>query len=89
MFSGRENINMIAVQSIDSPDQPNSIIDDELGPYKTMKALVADRFSRVYIEQLLTATSGNVSEASRISGLSRVAIGKLNQRLGIDLGRFR
>ncbi|TKB28574.1 sigma-54-dependent Fis family transcriptional regulator [Desulfopila sp. IMCC35006] len=89
VFSGRENIDMIAVQRIDSPDQPYSILEDELGPYKTMKALVADRFSRVYIEQLLTATSGNVSEASRISGLSRVAIGKLSQRLGIDLGRFR
>lgn len=89
VFSGRENINMIAVQRIDSPGQPYSIIEDELGPYKTMKALVADRFSRVYVEQLLTATSGNVSEASRISGLSRVAIGKLSQRLGIDLDRFR
>jgi len=32
---------------------------------------------------------GNVSEASRISGLSRVAIGKLSRRLGIDLRRFR
>lgn len=89
VFSGRENINMNSVQRIESPGQQQSVIEDELGSYKTMKALVADRFSRVYIEQLLTATSGNVSEASRISGLSRVAIGKLSQRLGIDLSRFR
>ena len=54
-----------------------------------MKNLVSDKFSRSYIEQLLAATSGNVSEASRISGLSRVAIQKLGQRLGIDLSRFR
>ena len=89
VFSGRENITMSSVQRIDSPTQLLPAIEDELGPYKTMKALVADRFSRGYLEQLLTITSGNVSEASRISGLSRVAIGKLSQRLGIDLGRFR
>lgn len=89
VFSGRDNITMNSVQRIDSLTQPLPAIEDELGSYKTMKALVADRFSRGYIEQLLTATSGNVSEASRISGLSRVAIGKLSQRLGIDLGRFR
>lgn len=89
VFSGRENITMSSVQRIDSSAQLLPAIEDALGPYKTMKALVADRFSRVYIEQLLTATSGNVSEASRISGLSRVAIGKLSQRLGINLGRFR
>ena len=89
VFSGRENINMTAVQRIDSPDPHLPPLEEELGSYKAMKALVADRFSRVYIEQLLTTTSGNVSEASRISGLSRVAIGKLSQRLGIDLSRFR
>jgi DNA-binding NtrC family response regulator len=89
VFSGRENINMTAVQRIDSPGQQLPPLDEELGAYKVMKALVADRFSRIYIEQLLTSTSGNVSEASRISGLSRVAIGKLSQRLGIDLSRFR
>jgi DNA-binding NtrC family response regulator len=89
VFSGRENINMTAVQRIDSPGQQLPPLEEELGSYKAMKALVADRFSRIYIEQLLTSTSGNVSEASRISGLSRVAIGKLSQRLGIDLSRFR
>lgn len=89
VFSGRENINMTAVQRIDSPGQQLPPLEEELGSYKAMKALVADRFSRIYIEQLLTSTSGNVSEASRISGLSRVAIGKLSLRLGIDLSRFR
>jgi DNA-binding NtrC family response regulator len=89
VFSGRENITMASVQRIENPSQPIPGVQDELGPYKSMKTLVTDRFSRSYIEQLLTATSGNVSEASRISGLSRVAIQKLGLRLGIDLGRFR
>jgi DNA-binding NtrC family response regulator len=89
VFSGRKNITMASVQRLEAPNQPGTTVQDELGPYKSMKTLVTDRFSRNYIEQLLTATSGNVSEASRISGLSRVAIQKLALRLGIDLGRFR
>jgi DNA-binding NtrC family response regulator len=89
VFSGRENITMASIQRIESPGQPIPAVLGELGPYKSMKTLISDRFSRSYIEQLLTATSGNVSEASRVSGLSRVAIQKLSLRLGIDLGRFR
>ncbi len=89
VFSGRKDITMASVQRIEAPGQPIFGTQDELGPYKSMKTLVTDRFSRSYIEQLLTATSGNVSEASRISGLSRVAIQKLGLRLGIDIGRFR
>ncbi len=89
VFSGRENITMTSVQRIEAPGRPMPQIARELGPYKSMKSIVADRFSRSYIEQLLTTTSGNVSEASRVSGLSRVAIQKLSLRLGIDLGKFR
>lgn len=89
VFSGRENITMASVQRIETPGRPVPAALGELGPYKAMKNLIFDRFSSNYIEQLLTATSGNVSEASRVSGLSRVAIQKLSLRLGIDLNRFR
>jgi DNA-binding NtrC family response regulator len=89
VFSGRENITMASIQRIDNPAQLMPAALGVLGPYKTMKNLITDRFSRSYIEQLLTVTSGNVSEASRVSGLSRVAIQKLSLRLGLDLGRFR
>ncbi len=88
-FSGRDNITMASIQRIEAPGQPIPAVLGELGPYKSMKTLISDRFSRSYIEQLLVATSGNVSEASRVSGLSRVAIQKLSLRLEIDLGRFR
>lgn len=88
VFSGKENITMASVRRIETPGQPVAGLG-EMGPYKSMKSLVSDRFSRSYIEQLLTATAGNVSEASRVSGLSRMAIQKLGLRLGIDLGRFR
>ena len=89
VFSGRENISMASVQRIEIAGQHTPPVIGEMGPYKSMKNLVSDKFSRSYIEELLSVTSGNVSEASRISGLSRVAIQKLGQRLGIDLSRFR
>jgi len=89
VFSGRENITMASVRRIETPGQAALAGLGEMGPYKSMKSLVSDRFSRSYIEQLLTVTAGNVSEASRVSGLSRTAIQKLGLRLGIDLGRFR
>ncbi len=89
VFSGRENITMASVRRIETPGQAALAGFGEMGPYKSMKSLVSDRFSRSYIEQLLTVTAGNVSEASRVSGLSRTAIQKLGLRLGIDLGRFR
>lgn len=89
VFSGRGSITMASVQRIEATGQrvPGGL--GELGPYKSMKRMICDRFSHNYIEQLLTATSGNVSEASRVSGLSRMAIQKLGSRLGIDLGKFR
>ncbi len=89
VFSGRENITMSSVQRIEAPLQPVHSVGELLGPYKNMKKHIFDQFSRNYVEQLLTTTSGNVSEASRISGLSRVAIQKLSHRLGIDPGKFR
>jgi DNA-binding NtrC family response regulator len=89
VFSGRENITMASVRRIETPGQAALAGLGEIGPYKSMKSLVSDRFSRSYIEQLLTVTAGNVSEASRVSGLSRTAIQKLGLRLDIDLGRFR
>ena len=89
VFSGRGNITMASVRRIEATGQPLQGSLGELGAYKSMKSMVFDRFSRGYLEQLLTVTTGNVSEASRVSGLSRVAIQKLSQRLGIDLGKFR
>ena len=80
---------MASVRRIEATGQPLQGSLGELGAYKSMKSMVFDRFSRGYLEQLLTVTTGNVSEASRVSGLSRVAIQKLSQRLGIDLGKFR
>lgn len=89
IFSGGENVSMVTVQKVENPGTPQLELDGKLGPYKMMKGVVTDRFSRNYLAQLLQDTSGNVSEAARISGLSRVAIQKLCTRLNIDLQSYR
>ena len=60
-----------------------------LGPYKVAKAEVVATFTQSYVNDLLTQTKGNVSEAARISGLSRVALQKILSRMGESAARFR
>jgi DNA-binding NtrC family response regulator len=60
-----------------------------LGEYKAAKAEVVGAFTQSYVHDLLTQTRGNVSEAARISGLSRVALQKILTRMGESASRFR
>jgi DNA-binding NtrC family response regulator len=60
-----------------------------LGPYKVAKADAVAAFTQSYVNELLTQTKGNVSEAARISGLSRVALQKILSRMGESAARFR
>ncbi|WP_310601087.1 sigma-54 dependent transcriptional regulator [Desulfobulbus sp.] len=57
--------------------------------YKEAKAEVVNAFTVEYVRDLLTKTKGNVSEAARISGLSRVAVQKILARLGEQAAVFR
>ncbi|HKK32619.1 MAG TPA: sigma-54 dependent transcriptional regulator, partial [Desulfomicrobiaceae bacterium] len=58
-------------------------------PYKDAKAAVVDSFTRRYVQSLLQDTGGNISEAARRSGLSRMALQKILSRLGMNAARFR
>ncbi len=60
-----------------------------LGDYKAAKAEVVNAFTLAYVHEVLAQTKGNVSEAARISGLSRVALQKILARLGEDAWKFR
>ena len=60
-----------------------------LEPYKEAKAAVVHDFTQHYVGMLLRQTKGNVSEAARISGLSRVALQKILARTGESAARFR
>lgn len=63
--------------------------DDGLAPYKDAKEKVVDDFTRAYVEELLSKARGNVSEAARQSGLSRVALQKILKRLDLDAASYK
>lgn len=58
-------------------------------PYKDAKGQVVDEFTRVYAQTLLKRCHGNISEVARMSGLSRVALTSILQRLDIKSANFR
>jgi DNA-binding NtrC family response regulator len=57
--------------------------------YKDAKGRILDQFTSAYVRDLLRATGGNISEAARQSGLSRVALQKIVARLNIDSQEFK
>ena len=52
-------------------------------PYKDARNLVLQRFERAYLERLIEAAGGNVSEASRRAQMDRSYLIKLLQRHGL------
>jgi DNA-binding NtrC family response regulator len=56
---------------------------DPTRTYAEQKQELVDLFTRAYLERLLETTSGNQSEAARLSGLERSYLGKLVARLGL------
>jgi transcriptional regulator with GAF, ATPase, and Fis domain len=57
--------------------------------YKEAKSMVVNAFTHEYVRAILTLTKGNISQAAKISGLSRVALQKILTRTGEKANRFR
>jgi two-component system, NtrC family, response regulator GlrR len=68
-------------------DQPiDAALMDFIDPtqtYADQKNEILQRFTRAYLERLLEKTTGNQSEAARLSGLERSYLGKLVTKLGL------
>lgn len=52
--------------------------------YASAKSAVLEQFERQYLSQLMAQTSGNVSQAARLAGKERRALGKLLKKHGIN-----
>ncbi|EPR42097.1 two component, sigma54 specific, transcriptional regulator, Fis family [Desulfovibrio sp. X2] len=63
--------------------------DGELPLFKEAKGQVVDGFTRDYIREAMARAGGNVSQAARISGLSRVAVQNMLARFGITTDEFK
>ena len=57
--------------------------------YTLARAQALDAFHRRYLDELLQRTQGNVTQAARLAGKERRALGKLLQKYHIDPARFR
>jgi DNA-binding NtrC family response regulator len=68
----------------EGPDAPDAEAD-----FHQAKARMIARFERGYLEALMHEHAGNLSAASRASGLVRHHLRKLLARHGVDPGRFR
>jgi DNA-binding NtrC family response regulator len=89
VFCGGEQVSMACVRMAERGAGAPESSADAAQPYKDAKARVVDDFTRGYVGELLSAAGGNVSEAARASGLSRVALQKILAKYAIDPDRFR
>ena len=64
-------------------------MDGTLQSYTEAKTNAIQRFEMRYIEAVLQAASGNISQAARRSGLSRSSLQRIIRRLNIDVDCFR
>ena len=58
-------------------------------PYRQAKEEVLKRFNAEYLETILAATHGNVSQAAQLCGLERQALQQIMRRYGIRAETFR
>ena len=63
--------------------------DMEIISYKEAKDTCLDFFTRQYVHTLLKKSSGNISQAARLSHLTRAALQKIMRRYNIDGDQFR
>ena len=63
--------------------------DAPITPYKDAKDSCLNTFTRQYIHTLLTKSNGNISQAARLSHLTRAALQKIMKRYEIDGNQFR
>ncbi|ACS78479.1 sigma-54-dependent transcriptional regulator [Maridesulfovibrio salexigens] len=90
VFSTGESITMLAVDLAEGKMSADAGSDSMSSlPYKEAKQQLVDSFSRSYISDLLSRTGGNVSEAARNSGLSRVAVQKMLARFDLKSSLFK
>lgn len=93
VFCSGDSVDMSVVRLVDSGTLPTSAVAEHgaanLTQYKEAKNKVIDDFTQAYVSDLLKNTQGNISEAARVSGLSRVALQKILARLNMDAASFR
>ena len=56
--------------------------------FREAKSRIVRQFEEEYLRRLLRKSAGNVTEAARLAGKERRALGKLLKKYGIDKNEF-
>lgn len=89
VFSAGEELDLAHIRLVEGLDGVPGEGAQEIAPYKDAKEKVVEDFTRAYVEEVLSQSHGNVSEAARLSGLSRVALQKILKRLDVDANEYK
>lgn len=83
--NGRGEQRTVIADSTDTVRTPgDAVADPGILTYKEAKARVLEEFERSYITSMLSRNSGNISAASRDSGIDRKNFWQLLKKYGID-----
>jgi DNA-binding NtrC family response regulator len=94
IFTPGDEVDLTTLQAVDS--QINSQFNGRLSRdfnrqelYAEAKTRVVNNFTEGYVREVLSRTNGNISQAAKLAGMSRVALQKITRRLDIDTDDFR
>lgn len=85
-------VSITSEQYLSPLDLPDALLQtsEQLGTmFRQEKRKSVETFERQSIQEILTRTSGNVTEAARISGMDRVVLHRLIRKYGIDSRTYR
>ena len=94
IFTSGDELDLTSLNAADSQAHPQSNgpefnNSERLGLYSEAKSKVINDFTERYVREILSKTNGNISQAAKMAGMSRVALQKITRRLEINTDTFR
>lgn len=95
IFCREEEIESMHIHAVEQPgsalrqNHADQTDDSITGPYLEARNRILEQFTRKYIKKILHTTEGNISQAAKMAGLSRVAMQKIMRRMDIQPHDFR
>jgi DNA-binding NtrC family response regulator len=94
IFCPDEELNLSVLKMVDGhhparPATENAAASDEVESYAEAKARAVNAFTAEYVDDLLSKTGGNVSQAAKMADMSRVALQKIIRKMDISPVEYR
>ena len=94
VFSVGEDVDIATLQAVDHHNAPPPhdgarAPSGDIEPYTAARTRVVSEFAEDYVREILSRTAGNISQAAKMAGMSRVALQKIIRRLDMNPDSFR